>query len=44
MLAHSTEKLQEYELLTQPRSLEVYETIRRSNNVPDRLGDGGAGR
>ena len=33
VLAHSTEKLQEYELLTQPRSLKVYETIRRANTV-----------
>ena len=33
VLAHSTEKLQEYELLTQPRSLKVYETIRRANTA-----------
>jgi hypothetical protein len=33
VLAYSTEKLQEYELLTQPRSIKVYETIRRANTV-----------
>ncbi len=31
VLAHQSEKLQEYELLTQRRSVEVYETIRRAN-------------
>ena len=31
VLAHESEKLLEYELLTQRRSLEVYETIRRAN-------------
>jgi hypothetical protein len=31
LLAHESEKLEQYELLTQRRSLQVYETIRRSN-------------
>ena len=31
VLAHSREKLQEYELLTQARSVKVYDTIRRAN-------------
>jgi hypothetical protein len=31
VLAHESEKLLQYELLTQRRSLEVYETVRRAN-------------
>jgi hypothetical protein len=31
VLAHESEKLQEYELLTQRRSLDVYNTVRRAN-------------
>ena len=31
VLAHQSEKLQEYEILTQRRSVEVYDTIRRAN-------------
>ena len=31
VLAHESEKLQEYELLTQRRSMEVYDTVRRAN-------------
>jgi len=33
VLAHESEKLREYELLTQRRALEVYDTIRRANTV-----------
>ena len=31
VLAYESEKLKEYELLTQRRSIEVYDTIRRAN-------------
>ena len=31
VLAHESEKLREYELLTQRRSLELYDTVRRAN-------------